>query len=381
MSAKRKILILIDWYLPGYKAGGPVRSCANMVAHLKDDFDFYVITGNKDYSDVQPYQGVNMGQWNLLPDGTQVYYLPEAEQNAAALRKLVRSGQFDAILLNGVFSRLFTIAPLRFLSREEKKKVILSVRGMLSPQALAIKKLKKRLFLAYARLRGLYSGITFHITDRSEEGQVKKYFGASCKIRLAPNLGRKSAGSGQALKSKSAQALELVCVARIAPEKNQLFALNVLRGVQQPVILDLYGPVYNPVYWNECQGAIKRLPAHISVNYKGALPENRIYDTLGQYHFLFMPSVSENFGHIILESLTSGTPVIISDQTPWKGLEAAKAGFDVSLSDPERFRSIIERAALMNAEEYLLWSQGASALAAKFNADPGVVRLNRDLFI
>jgi len=27
---KKKILVFIDWYLPGYKAGGPVRSMANI---------------------------------------------------------------------------------------------------------------------------------------------------------------------------------------------------------------------------------------------------------------------------------------------------------------------------------------------------------------
>ncbi|CAN5434615.1 hypothetical protein BH10BAC1_BH10BAC1_14720 [soil metagenome] len=31
--AKKKVLIFIDWYLPGYKAGGPRQSVANLVAH------------------------------------------------------------------------------------------------------------------------------------------------------------------------------------------------------------------------------------------------------------------------------------------------------------------------------------------------------------
>ena len=43
MSSRKKILVAIDWYLPGYKAGGPIRSCASIINCLKDDFDFAVL--------------------------------------------------------------------------------------------------------------------------------------------------------------------------------------------------------------------------------------------------------------------------------------------------------------------------------------------------
>ena len=42
---------------------------------------------------------------------------------------------------------------------------------------------------------------------------------------------------------------------------------------------------------------------------------------------MFLPSKGENFGHIIMESLAASTPVIISDLTPWKDLENARAMF------------------------------------------------------
>lgn len=35
-----KILTLADYYLPGYKAGGPIRTLANMVDMLGDEFKF-----------------------------------------------------------------------------------------------------------------------------------------------------------------------------------------------------------------------------------------------------------------------------------------------------------------------------------------------------
>lgn len=35
-----KVLIFIDWFAPGYKAGGPITSNVNIVEHLSDKLDF-----------------------------------------------------------------------------------------------------------------------------------------------------------------------------------------------------------------------------------------------------------------------------------------------------------------------------------------------------
>ena len=46
MNYKKKILCLTDHYLPGYKAGGPIRSIANLVEHLGDEFEIYIKINN-----------------------------------------------------------------------------------------------------------------------------------------------------------------------------------------------------------------------------------------------------------------------------------------------------------------------------------------------
>jgi len=43
---KRVILVFVSFYLPGYKAGGPVRSIANIVDHLNDEFYFRIVTSH-----------------------------------------------------------------------------------------------------------------------------------------------------------------------------------------------------------------------------------------------------------------------------------------------------------------------------------------------
>ena len=77
MGNKKRILVFIDWFLPGYKGGGPIQSVANLIQHLKDDFDFSVITRDTDYCETTPYKEIKSNQWNVLPDDTRVYYFSE----------------------------------------------------------------------------------------------------------------------------------------------------------------------------------------------------------------------------------------------------------------------------------------------------------------
>mgnify|MGYP000468774279 CR=1 FL=1 len=43
MLNKPKILIFIDYFLPGYKAGGPTKSVSNIINSLTNKFDFEII--------------------------------------------------------------------------------------------------------------------------------------------------------------------------------------------------------------------------------------------------------------------------------------------------------------------------------------------------
>ena len=71
---KKKVLICIDWFLPGTNSGGPVQSYSNFIDHLKDDYEFFVITRDTDYASQTPYPNITPDSWNLLSDYLNVYY-------------------------------------------------------------------------------------------------------------------------------------------------------------------------------------------------------------------------------------------------------------------------------------------------------------------
>ena len=131
--------------------------------------------------------------------------------------------------------------------------------------------------------------------------------------------------------------MKIISIARIAPEKNTLYAIEVLSKVKANVEADFYGPVYDKDYWEDCRLAAEKLPSNVQLKFCGAIATEEISKTLPNYDLLFMPTRGENFGHIILESLQAGTPVLISDQTPWRNLALENVGWDLSLNSKESF--------------------------------------------
>ena len=53
-----------------------------------------------------------------------------------------------------------------------------------------------------------------------------------------------------------------------------------------------------------------------------------------------------------MESFTNGIPVIISDQTPWKGISEEKVGWDISLADVLTWENILYKCYRMREDEY-----------------------------
>ena len=92
-SKKKKILIFSEYYLPGYKSGGGMRTIVNIVNRLSDRYEFFVITKDHDgKSDKTPYQNVEYGNWNKY-DGTKVYYFSNKEITFSKILKLFNEGK------------------------------------------------------------------------------------------------------------------------------------------------------------------------------------------------------------------------------------------------------------------------------------------------
>jgi glycosyltransferase involved in cell wall biosynthesis len=379
------VLIFADWYLPGFKAGGPIRSIANMVEALGDDFHFKVITRDRDWLQATPYPETVPGIWQPVGKAQVIYLTPE-DLSSDVLSKVIRAADPEVLYFNSLFSPRFSILPLtlRRMGRINKVPVILAPRGELSPNALALKRFKKRVSLAVTKSLGLYHDVIWQASTVYEAADIRRWFGNRIPVMVAANVPAEIRGvNGQmSRREKVAGQLKIVFLSRISRMKNLDGALTMLQGLKGELQLNIYGPLEDKDqdYWAECQKIISLLQPNIKVKYWGGVEYSQVAFIMREHDLFFLPTLGENFGHVILDALQSGCPVLISDRTPWRDLEAKGVGWDFPVSEPDRFRRAIEACIEMGPQEHARLSTAAVSFAREVAQDQSVIQQNRNLF-
>ena len=357
-----RILTFVGYYFPGYKAGGPIRTLANMVDRLGDEFQFKIITADRDFGDTKPYPGIRIDGWNSVGKA-DVFYMSPGRRSLSDFRRPLCSTEYDVLYLNSFFSPHFTIKPLllRRLGLIPDRPLIIAPRGEFSPGALGLKSLKKLVYITVARAFGLYKGAGWQASSEHEETDIRQWFGSNARVIIAPNLPPliNAADKPKAVKGKTKGCLKIIFLSRISRMKNLDGALDMLKELKGKVEFNIYGPMEDKLYWAECQKIISSLPENIKVKYRGSIAHDKVGAVMREHDLFLFPTLGENFGHVILEALCAGCPVLISDQTPWRDLEEKGVGWDLPLSKPEMFQEVLQKCVDMNDEEYVKWSERA----------------------
>ena len=367
-----KLVICYSYFLPAYKAGGPIQSIANLIRNLHADFDIYVLTANTEFGgqvlEIEPNKWVDFEQ-----NKAKVMYLSPENQSFFAIKKILQHLQPDKIFVNGLYSIPFTWIPALLYPY----KTIVHVRGMLHPGALNQKSFKKRLFLAGIKISGLTQKVTFCVSDEKEAQYTKAVFGETTKVQIAQNFPA-SFEAFPALYKEEGE-IKLVSIALISPMKNHALVLEALQQLKSKVVWDIYGPIKDQNYWEQCKQRILNLPSNCEVNYKGELNPTQVYSTLQNYHVFILPSESENFGHALYEAMITGKPIITSYNTPWNALAEKQAGWNVSL-DPDEISEVIENAAVLDNDNYATKVEKVRDYALQAINREQIVRENINLF-
>lgn len=396
----KSILSVVEHYLPGYRAGGPVRTIANLVERLGNEFQFRILTSDRDLGEKQPYPVSRPGIWQTVGKA-QVLYLTPQKQRLAAWRRILNETEAHVIYLNSCFSRLAVQTMLlRKAGQIPDRPIVLAPRGELSKGALGLKRFKKRTFLTVAERLGLYEGVLWQASSQYEQRDILSVFASSGlsarDIVVAPDLiiltaqeagpasllafnkeGRPDAQ--QCLKARGS--VRIVFLSRIARKKNLSFALQLLSLVAGEVSFDIYGPIEDQSYWEECRALMRRLPTTVHAGYRGPVPPQEVSSVFSQYHLFLFPTLAENYGHVILEALHAGCPVMVSDQTPWQDLAEKQAGWVFDLDSSGQFVNSLQELVAMDEGEFRRRSEAAHAYALSVNHDPRAVDANRQLFL
>jgi glycosyltransferase involved in cell wall biosynthesis len=341
-----RVLVFADYFLPGFRAGGPIQAIANTMAGLSADVSFAVMTRDHD-TDGQRYPSIVSRQWNRI-DGRKVYYAPRFTWRAIV--RCASESAADALWLNSFFSRAsLRVLLLRRLGRI-RQPVLLAPRGEFSRGALSVKSARKRLAIAGLRTFRLLHDVHWVASSRPEADDIRAAMGPVAVTIVPESVGETTAPPDWP--AKRTNALRMVFASRIDAMKNLRFLLEALAHTTARIHLDIIGPIDNAVYWAECRSVIGGLPANVTVTYLGVLPHQEIRRRLGRYDLLALPSLGENFGHIVVESWAAGSPVLVSDRTPWRNLAEAGVGWDLPL-ERDRWIDVLQQCAEMPAEAHV----------------------------
>lgn len=369
-------MVFTDWFFPGSQAGGPIQSLISLMKNSSDTF--YVITRSSDLNSAIPYPNIISDSWQLsFQENIHVYYLNENSLTENFILKIYAEINPDNVYLNSMWSPKFTILPLKVFRKSRlSAKVLLAPRGMLKPAALKQKGFKKKLFLSFAKFNKLYSNITWHATSETEKEEIFEKF-PEATIRIAPNISNAKI-SGKKIEISSP--FRILTVGRISPEKGYYEAIETFSNwkPKSSIHWEIVGLEENSELVKSIR-SMANVNSQIQITLHGHKNQEELKVFYEKAHLFFLPSRGENYGHAIAEALCYGTPVVISNQTPWKNLEEANAGKTSSL-DSKNLTESLDFFLNLNPDEYQTWSQGASGYAKIHVNSLETLALNRTLF-
>ncbi len=359
------LYIITEYFHPFSDAGGPIRSIENLIKALSKNHPLKLITS------ANSHQGESLPSTlksdYFVPEpitNTEIYYSQNSIKGYLTILKLLFKNRQHAFYINGLF-----IPRLCFLPALICKNIIISPRGMLINDTLGKKVIFKKFYLFLLK-QIIGKKAVWHATDKAEVSDINRVFGANATVQLIPNIPVKPT---QTLKyyTKHSGELRLVYYGLIVQKKGLLRLIEILKTLSYPVSLDIYGSVKDQDYWKLCQQQINGNDSLATFNYKGHANPADSQTILASYDALVLLTKGENFGHSIYESLSVGTPVIISDKTPWVFEESgAPAGWIVTYAnnefDTHRLRQLLESLYNMDNNTYSLCSTNAHKYAVDF---------------
>jgi glycosyltransferase involved in cell wall biosynthesis len=124
--------------------------------------------------------------------------------------------------------------------------------------------------------------------------------------------------------------------------------------------IDLYGPLHNTYTHSYFDG--------YRANYKGSLKPDQVLSILEQYDVLLLPTYypGEGYPGIIIEALSSGKPVIVTDLPSIQEMVDENCAIFVK---PKNTEDIIHAILKFNNDNYLSYSQNALSAFKQFDSD------------
>ncbi|MBV6440286.1 MAG: D-inositol-3-phosphate glycosyltransferase [Saprospiraceae bacterium] len=267
---------------------------------------------------------VTANSWMETPYGRAIYHTARFHLLPVKMLHSVWEAmpECDIVHLNSLFYPPSLLSAL--IARWHQIPIVWSPRGELDEKALVYSTWKKKPFLWFIR-RFLAQHSTFHSTSPEETERIYTIFGQNTRVVEIPNYMELPP-----FLNLDQEELYLLYLGRIHPKKaieNLLSALPLSKQfMQSEYRLKIAGDDRN-AYGEQLKHQVFKLGLQEKVKFTGLVEGAEKQRLFAGARFFILPSHTENFGNVVIESLAQGTPVIASKGTPWAILEQNRAGF------------------------------------------------------
>jgi glycosyltransferase involved in cell wall biosynthesis len=371
-DVRSKLKLIYFSYFPAQHAIGPATAIRNLARQFQTQYEVSIIALNFDYSLRKKIFSVKLHE---VRDGAiRIIYLPKS---ILGLKRLFQEIKEDktCIVVNCMFDQVLAI-PAIIYARIRRQTIVHVPHGIFLPAVFKHKNLKKRIFCYFFDVFGLGKSVVHIATSQREAKDIRNALKRPAIVQIS-NLNALSEEIQP--RSKPPDSLNICFIGRIAKQKNLLGALEILQHANLNCTMDVFGIEEDAAYVARCKTLIATFPASINVSFQGFTPQDVLLRRIASYDLLFAPTLDENYGYSIIESMGAGVPVLISDRTPWRDLEKFKAGWVVELENWIKFSEILNLA-YHSGEEWANYRSGARNYAHAHTMQTGAPERYKMLF-
>ena len=353
--AMTKIAILADFFPPASRAGGPVRTLHAMVSQTTSTASIAIFTSGHDLDDESPLP-VPLDEWVNHPPA-RIWYRGKGLRCYYQMQLSIRNFRPDLLYLNSFFSTPSAIVPLvlhrlRFYGNA---KAIIAPRGELDAGALKTRQTKKLLFIHALKLLLLPTIKAWHASTADEAESIRRLFPEATVLKHANETPLPNQATTNPLSQRERKVLFL---SRVAPKKGLHTLIQAVALSKRDIHLEIVGDGKDgdAEYLRYCQGLARDAPPHVRVTFLGHRDISDPQSFFASYQLAVLPTLGENFGHVIAESLSAGTPILVAPTTPWTST-LERLGLVVASFDPEEWTKSIECLMSLSDQEFLRLSE------------------------
>lgn len=201
-----------------------------------------------------------------------------------------------------------------FIAKWYKIPVILSPRGMLTAYSQNNRNSFSKKLLHTLIGKRLLKYCHIHATSEQEKNDIKKIVSPK-SITVIPNLVNLAlAYQESSIRYQDGEApFKLIFLSRIEEKKGLELLFDALVQLEINWQLTIAGSGSDE-YVKRLKDKVKSLKLNYRINWIGQVTNDEKYSLMAQHDLLVLTSYNENFANVVVESLSVGTPVLISDQ-------------------------------------------------------------------